>query len=53
MGRCGNNGKPIMFKCVDRHETSGEGGGHITEESMIEDIKLMNQYNINAVRNFH
>ena len=47
------NGKPIMFKGVDRHETSGEGGRHITEESMIEDIKLMKQYNINAVRNSH
>ncbi|MFR5913860.1 MAG: glycoside hydrolase family 2 TIM barrel-domain containing protein [Blautia wexlerae] len=35
------NGQPIMFKGVDRHETSGEGGRHITEESMIEDIKLM------------
>ena len=42
-----------MFKGVDRHETSGEGGRHITEESMIEDIKLMKQYNINAVRNSH
>lgn len=47
------NGQPIMFKGVDRHETSGEGGRHITEESMIEDIKLMKQYNINAVRNSH
>ena len=47
------NGQPIMFKGVDRHETSGEGGRHITEESMIEDIKLMKKYNINAVRNSH
>ena len=47
------NGQPIMFKGVNRHETSGETGRHITEESMIEDIKLMKQYNINAVRNSH
>lgn len=47
------NGQPIMFKGVNRHETSPEGGRHITEASMIEDIKLMKQYNINAVRNSH
>ena len=47
------NGQPIMFKGVNRHETSGETGRHITEESMIEDIKLMKQNNINAVRNSH
>ena len=47
------NGQPIMFKGVNRHETSGETGRHITEESMIKDIKLMKQYNINAVRNSH
>ena len=47
------NGQPIMFKGVDRHETSPEGGRHITEESMIQDITLMKQHNINAVRNSH
>lgn len=47
------NGQPIMFYGVNRHETTPEGGRHITEESMIEDIKLMKQYNINAVRSSH
>lgn len=47
------NGQPIMFKGTNRHETSGEGGRHITEESMIQDIVLMKQYNINSVRNSH
>ena len=47
------NGQPIMFKGVDRHETLPESGRHITEESMIQDIKLMKQYNINSVRNSH
>lgn len=47
------NGAPIMLKGVNRHETSKETGRHISEESMIEDIKLMKQYNINAVRNSH
>ncbi|MBS5317400.1 MAG: DUF4981 domain-containing protein [Clostridiales bacterium] len=47
------NGQPIMFYGVNRHETTPEGGRHVTEESMIEDIKLMKQHNINAVRNSH
>lgn len=47
------NGQPIMFRGVNRHETSPATGRHITEESMIEDIKLMKQYNINAVRSSH
>ncbi len=47
------NGQPIMFRGVNRHETSPETGRHITEESMIEDIKLMKQNNINAVRSSH
>ncbi|MEG1297233.1 MAG: glycoside hydrolase family 2 TIM barrel-domain containing protein [Niameybacter sp.] len=47
------NGQPIIFYGVNRHETVPEGGRQITEESMIEDIKLMKQYNINAVRNSH
>ena len=47
------NGAPIMFKGVNRHETSTETGRHITEESMIQDILLMKQYNINSVRNSH
>lgn len=47
------NGQPIMFKGVNRHETMAESGRHITEESMVEDIMLMKQHNINSVRNSH
>lgn len=47
------NGQPITFYGVNRHETTPEGGRHITEESMIEDITLMKKHNINAVRNSH
>lgn len=47
------NGAPIMIKGVNRHETSLEGGRAITEESMVQDILLMKQYNINSVRNSH
>ena len=47
------NGKPIVFRGVNRHEISPENGRHIDEESMIRDIKLMKQYNLNSVRNSH
>ena len=47
------NGAPIMIKGVNRHETSLEGGRTVTEESMVQDILLMKQYNINSVRNSH
>lgn len=47
------NGQPIVLKGVNRHETEPEHGRSISEESMIEDIMLMKQHNINAVRNSH
>lgn len=47
------NGQPIMFRGVNRHETEPEGGRHIGEESMIQDILLMKQYNFNSVRSSH
>lgn len=47
------NGKAPYFKGVNRHEFDAVRGRAITEESMITDIKLMKQNNINAVRNAH
>ncbi len=47
------NGKAITVRGVNRHEHDEVTGRMITEESMILDIKLMKQYNINAVRNSH
>lgn len=47
------NGKPILIKGVNRHEHDMHNGRTITVESMIEDIKLMKQFNINAVRCSH
>ncbi|MEM6805667.1 MAG: glycoside hydrolase family 2 TIM barrel-domain containing protein, partial [Bacteroidota bacterium] len=47
------NGKAILLKGVNRHEVDPEKGRAITEEGMIEDIKLMKQNNINAVRTSH
>lgn len=47
------NGKAITIKGVNRHEHDQHAGHVITEESMLEDIRLMKQCNINAVRNSH
>lgn len=47
------NGVPIYLKGVNRHEHDKDNGRTITEEVMIEDIKLMKQFNINAVRTSH
>ncbi len=47
------NGKSILFKGVNRHEHDPDRGRAITKESMIKDILLMKQNNINAVRCSH
>lgn len=47
------NGIPILLKGVNRHEHDMKNGRTITVESMIEDIRLMKQFNINAVRCSH
>ena len=47
------NGKPVTFKGVNRHEFDPNTGRVISRESMIRDIKLMKQHNINAVRTSH
>ncbi len=47
------NGKAITVKGVNRHEHDPDNGRTISEEMMIKDIKLMKQFNINAVRTSH
>lgn len=47
------NGVPINFRGVNRHEHHQTNGRYITEELMIQDLKLMKQFNINAVRTSH
>ena len=47
------NGKPIIFRGVNRHEWDFERGRSITEKQMIDDIMLMKKFNINAVRTSH
>lgn len=47
------NGKRLMFKGVNRHEFMPETGRVVTKEDMINDILIMKQHNINAVRTSH
>ena len=47
------NGKPVLLKGVNRHEHDPVTGHYVSRESMLEDIRLMKQYNINAVRTSH
>lgn len=47
------NGKYTMIKGVNRHEVDVEHGKTLSMEGMIEEVKLMKQFNINAVRTSH
>ncbi|MBN2292293.1 MAG: beta-galactosidase, partial [Pirellulales bacterium] len=47
------NGKPVILKGVNRHEHDPVTGHTVSRESMIRDIRLMKQSNINAVRTSH
>ncbi|MGB3727260.1 MAG: glycoside hydrolase family 2 TIM barrel-domain containing protein [Glaciecola sp.] len=47
------NGKPVLFKGVNRHEHDPITGHALSRESMREDMALLKQYNINAVRTAH
>lgn len=47
------NGQPVLFKGVNRHEMDPDNGYVVSRERMIEDIMLMKQFNINAVRTCH
>ena len=47
------NGKRLVLRGVDRHEHHPERGRALTEEDMRAEIKLMKQFNFNAVRTSH
>lgn len=47
------NGQPVLIKGANRHELDPDNGYVVSRERMIEDIKLMKQLNINAVRTCH
>lgn len=47
------NGMQVYFRGTNRHEHNPLNGKTLTRELMIEDIKLMKQFNVNAVRTSH
>ncbi|MFJ7899775.1 glycoside hydrolase family 2 TIM barrel-domain containing protein [Streptomyces sp. NPDC096198] len=47
------NGRPVLFKGVNRHEWHPGTGRALDPETMREDVLLMKRHNINAVRTSH
>ncbi len=47
------NGKPVLIKGVNRHELDPDMGYIVSKEQMEHDIKLMKDFNINALRMSH
>lgn len=47
------NGKPVIFKGVNRHEFDPERGHSLSLERMEQDVREMKRMNINAVRTSH
>lgn len=47
------NGKRIFFNGVNRHDSHPKTGRTVTYEDMLQDVLLMKQHNINAVRTAH
>ena len=47
------NGVPVTLKGVNRHEHDPDTGRVVTEASMLQDIRLMKEFNVNAVRTSH
>jgi beta-galactosidase len=47
------NGKPVKLKGVNRHEQHPRTGKHVSRATMIRDLELMKQANINMIRTCH
>lgn len=47
------NGKAIKLKGVNRHEQHPRTGKHVDRQTMIRDLELMKQANINMIRTCH
>ncbi|HEY9551842.1 MAG TPA: glycoside hydrolase family 2 TIM barrel-domain containing protein, partial [Prevotella sp.] len=47
------NGKAIYIKGADRHEMDPDKGYVVSVERMVQDIQIMKQFNLNAVRTCH
>lgn len=47
------NGQKLLFKGANRHDTDPFYGKAVLQSTMLEDVKLMKQNNLNAVRTSH
>lgn len=47
------NGQPVLFKGANRHELDPVTGDVVSMDRMLEDIRVMKELNINAVRTCH
>jgi len=47
------NGKAVLIKGVNRHEHDPDEGHVISRKSMLKDIQLMKEFNVNTVRTCH
>lgn len=47
------NGVPVILKGVDHHDTYPNKGWTMAEEDILNDLKLMKELNINAIRTSH
>ncbi len=47
------NGKQLLLKGTNRHDTDPIYGKHVPKETLEEDVTIMKQYNLNAIRTSH
>lgn len=47
------NGKPVLFKGVNRHEMDPDKGYLVSRKRMIQDMRILKENNFNAVRTCH
>jgi beta-galactosidase len=47
------NGRRVLFRGVNRHEFDPDSGRTVSDATMLTDVLLMKQHNINAVRTSH
>jgi beta-galactosidase len=47
------NGRPVLFRGVNRHEWHPDHGRTMDEATMLADVLLMKRHNVNAVRTSH
>lgn len=47
------NGRPVLFRGVNRHEFDPDAGRAVSEDVMRADVLMMKRHNLNAVRTAH